>query len=380
MKRASFDKRWLLPLGILTASALVALGVIVFNSPFVGHSPVEVAQQPASRANTDCSGALATDYACHQQRYRNLTRDSGVQAAFAELKDEYKKNEFVKNNCHQMTHVIGRTAVGLYGDLPGTYDRGDPFCESGYYHGAMEAVVAETGPEKVLEEADAICADLGQRTKQQPFYHYNCPHGLGHGLMALLEYELLDALHACDAALTNARDREICYDGVFMQNMMDQNNSNRFSKDLKADQPLHPCTDVPTRYEDQCYPYAVLYALETRGNDFAKAFDLCSTRVERDSRRACYRALGGRAAAYSIEKYATVVGQTTSTNTLCALGEDYEARSNCAVNAVKQFIYLYHNDAQAKALCESFDADLRAVCFQEGEKFYEEEAFPDQKL
>ncbi len=375
--RASFDKRWLLPLGILTASALVALNVVVFDPSFVGRSPDEVAQQPVSRATTDCSGALATDYACQQQRYQNLTRDSGVQAAFAELKDEYGKNGFIKFNCHQMAHVIGRTAARVYGDLPTTYDRGDPFCGSGYHHGAMEAVVAETEPDKILEEADALCADPGQRYKQQPFYHFSCPHGLGHGFMAMLEYELIEALEACDAALTDARNKEYCYSGVFMQNMIDEDTSNQFSKHLKADQPYYPCTDVPTRYKYQCYQQQTTYALHTQGHDFAKVFDLCATAVEVDFRLACYHALGKEAARDSIEHYATGVGETTSTNTLCALGEDYEARSKCAVGAVKQFIFYYRSDEQAKALCESFDADLRAVCFQEGEELYEEEAFRD---
>jgi hypothetical protein len=371
MMRASFDKRWLLPVGILTASALVAL-VVVFDPSFVGRTADELDQQPASRTTTGCSGALATDYACHQRRYQNLVRDSGVQAAFAELKDEFKKNELVKHNCHQMTHVIGRTAAGLYGDLPSTYSRGDPFCEAGYYHGAMEAIAAETELDKILEEADALCADTGQRHKQQPFSHQDCPHGLGHGFMAMLEYELLDALHACDEAMTEAMDQEFCYSGVFMQNIMDEDDSSQFTKHLKPDQPLYPCTEVATRYKNKCYLYQVVYALKTQGNDFAKVFDLCATAIEDDSRPACYESLGKKAAGDSIEQYATGVGETTSTNTLCALGEDYEARSNCAVGAVKQFIFYYQSDEQVKALCESFDADLRAVCLQVGEEFYEE--------
>ena len=123
-----------------------------------------------------------------------------------------------------------------------------------------------------------------------------------------------------------------------------------------------------------CYPSQVVYALSAQGNDFAKVFGLCATAVEVDFRPACYQALGKQAVRDSIEQYATDVGRTTSTNTLCALGEDYEARSNCAVGAVRQFIFYYQSDEQAKALCEYFDEDLRAVCLQVGEEFYEEGA------
>jgi hypothetical protein len=48
-------------------------------------------------ASAACSGEQAIDYACHQERYQNLVLGSGVEAAFAELKDEYKKSALVKN-------------------------------------------------------------------------------------------------------------------------------------------------------------------------------------------------------------------------------------------------------------------------------------------
>ncbi len=54
------------------------------------------------------------------------------------------------------------------------------------------------------------------------------------------------------------------------------------------------------------------------------------------------------------------------------LGEGYEARSNCIVGAVTQFVCHYHDDAQAKAFCESLDAGfLRDLCLQSGEEYYE---------
>jgi hypothetical protein len=49
------------------------------------------------------------------------------------------------------------------------------------------------------------------------------------------------------------------------------------------------------------------------------------------------------------------------------LGEDDEAHSNCVMGAVRNFIHYYNNDEQAKALCESLDADLRALCLKRSE-------------
>ncbi len=248
--RAGFGKWWLLPWGVLTASALVALGIVVSGPSFLGSSSDEEAAQPAASeqeaAVTDCSGASKLDFACHQERYRALVLDSGVEAALADLKDERERNGFVRAACHDLTHVIGRTAVELYGDLAGAYSRGDPICSAGYYHGATEPVMAEIGADKVLEEADTVCADLRENQRYST-YHYNCVHGMGHGFMGVYESELFESLHACDA-LTERWEREHCYNGVFMENLTAMDNPSRPSKYLRADQPLYPCTEVETRY------------------------------------------------------------------------------------------------------------------------------------
>jgi hypothetical protein len=358
--KAGFNKWWLLPLSILTASTLLASSILVFKPAFIDRSFVAIVQRAPSGAVVDCSGALANDYACYQQRYQDLVNDFGVKAAFSDLKDEYEKSEFVKNTCHQMTHVIGRAAVGLYGDLSSTYAQGDNFCWSGYYHGAMEAIVAKIGPDKILKEANTVCADLREHQKQS-FYHYNCVHGLGHGFMGIQDNELFESLETCDT-LTDRWERESCYGGVFMENVMAESNPSHPSKYLKADQPLYPCTDVETKYKTECYKMQTSYALETQGNDFAKVFDLCGT-VEDDFRPTCYQSLGRDASTQSISD----VDQTKST---CMLGKDYEARSNCVVGAVKDFISYYHDDTKAKALCGSLDSDLRALCLQTSEEYY----------
>jgi hypothetical protein len=69
----------------------------------------------------------------------------------------------VRAACHQLTHVIGRTRVELYGDLPGAYAHGEPARYSGYYHGVTEVVMARVGTDEVLEEADEICAGPRER-------------------------------------------------------------------------------------------------------------------------------------------------------------------------------------------------------------------------
>lgn len=358
-----FNKWWVLPFGIFVASALMASGIVVFEPSFVDRSFAEIAQQAPNASGgavVDCSGEEANDYACYQQRYQNLVNSSGVKAAFNDLKDEYDKNEFVKAQCHQITHVIGRAAFNRYDDLSTTYGQGDSFCWSGYYHGTMEAIAAKIGPDKVLNQANTICADL-RKSQEHSFDHYNCVHGLGHGFMGVLNNELYKSLETCDA-LNDKWEQNSCYSGVFMENVMSQYNQGRHSDYLKSDQPLYPCTDVKDKYKNECYKMQTSYALQTQNGDFSKVFDLCKG-LEDDYRATCYQSVGRDAS-----------GQSTSgvekTRDTCMLGEDYEARSNCAIGAVEDFISYYHDNKQAKELCESFDADLRDACLKDGEDYY----------
>jgi hypothetical protein len=350
----------------LTALALVALGIVVVGPSFTDRSSTEVAQQSAGEPTTtgetptECSGELASDYACYQERYQGLVRGSGVEAAFADLKDEYEKNEFVRAQCHQLTHVVGRAALDLHGDLSSTYSRGDNFCWSGYYHGAMEAIVAKIGPDEILQQANTICADM-RKNQERSFYHYNCVHGLGHGFMGIQQNELFESLETCDT-LEDDWERESCYSGAFMENVMAQSNPSHPSKYLKADEPLYPCTDLETKYKHECYKMQTSYALQTQNYDFTKVFDLCAG-VEDDYRPTCYQSVGRDASSQG-------TADVDKTRDICMLGEDYEARSNCVIGVVRDFISYYSDDTQAKEFCESLDGDLRNLCLQEAEEFY----------
>ena len=244
-----FNKWWLLPFGILTTSALIASSIIIFGPTFADSSFDEVvarhgAHKPTETSGSipECSDASANDHACYEQRYGNLVRVSGVEAAFAQLKDEFTEDEFVNTNCHHLTHIIGRAAAELYSDVTGAYSRGDNFCASGYYHGVIEATMATLGADEVLDEADNICADL-RESQSQSFDHRNCLHGLGHGSMYVLGNELFEALRVCDA-LEDEWEKDQCSGGVFMENLNTDENSGHTSNHLKPDQAFYSCTEV----------------------------------------------------------------------------------------------------------------------------------------
>jgi len=386
---ANLNKWWLPPVCILTASVLTALSILVFRPSFIDHSQDSAFQQTASSAATDCSGPSAEDFSCYQKRYRDLVYNSGVEAAFADLKDEFTKEPFVKSTCHQLTHSIGQAAANLYsGDVSSTYSRGDDFCGSGYYHGAMQTVVANIGADRILDEADNICA-APREQKDQSLDHRNCAHGMGHGFMGLYQNEVFESLEACDA-LSEEWERYQCSGGVFMENIIDEDDPGNPSKYLKADQPFYPCTEVKTEYKNPCYSRHTNYALKKQGEDFAKVFDLCG-KVEKDFRSICYVGLGNNAVIRSTRNDTTAGNQADDVaqaddgaqvddeaqvefiRGACMLGQNSVAQSKCFGGAVRQLIFFYDSDVQAKALCESIGrADWRAGCLQQTEEYMAE--------
>lgn len=376
-----FNKWWLLPFGILTTSVLIATGIIVYPPTLAERSSEnDVAHHGAhgttetSGSTPECSDTSAPDHTCYQQRYESLVRVSGVEAAFAKLKDEFAEDEFVNSNCHHLTHSIGRVAAEFYGDISSAYRQGDSFCASGYYHGVIEGTMATLGADEVLDEADNICADLRDE-QNHSFDLRNCLHGLGHGSMYVLGNELFDALRTCDS-LADDWEKDQCSGGIFMENLNIDDNPVHRSKYLKVDQPFYPCDEVKTEYKTQCYVRHTEYALKmvsqhdaTLQDNFAKVFDLCAAEVEDGYRPACYSGLGHLATTEASVPDSTDEAQAAFARELCMLGQDYEALHYCVIAAARQFVYYYNSEAQAKELCDPLtSADLRAVCLQRTEE------------
>lgn len=70
--------------------------------------------------------------------------------------------------------------------------------------------------------------------------------------MGVLENELFQYLETYDT-LKDAWERESCYSGMLMENIMADINPGNKTEYLKADEPLCPCTEVGSRYKTQCY-------------------------------------------------------------------------------------------------------------------------------
>jgi hypothetical protein len=309
-----------------------------------------------------CTGNTPS-YICYSDYYKKITEKYGSNVASMDIKKRSSEDGSVLAECHPLMHVIGRAAANNFSSISEAFSEGDSFCWSGYYHGVMEGMIAKIGIENLSKQMDNICADIPGKSTYN-FDYFNCVHGLGHGVMALLEDEVFDSLKMCDN-LSGSWERESCYGGVYMQNIIDSTNvadTDNVVKYLKSSEPLYPCTAVDDKYKTQCYLGQTSYVLQVNGYNYKDAFNLCAT-VEEPYRDICNQSMGRDVANQAGHK-------NNKTKEYCALAPTVNDRQNCIIGAVKEIISYFHSDKEAKEFCSIYTGDDNSICESTEKSYY----------
>lgn len=300
-------------------------------------------------------------FTCYEGFYQTLVSRLGSEAAMTDLKTRYNIEPYVKTECHQLSHLIGRLATIKYSTVDQAYIHGDSACSSGYYHGVIEGVISKIGVEKITIETLAdICGNLAEHHRYS-LDHYNCVHGIGHGLMYINENRLFDALDLCDK-LSDKWEQDSCSSGVFMENII-ADNKNHFTDYLKPDDPLYPCNAVKENQKRPCYLMQSSYMLKLNGYDFLETFKLCGS-IEDAYQDTCYQSLGRDASGLTLS-------DLVKTKANCTLGPNERARSNCVIGAVKDIVYYHHSDKEARVFCDSLSGNLKNICLETARVYYQ---------
>jgi|SRR3989344_5057534 len=349
MKKRFYRKDWFLPACIVLAALLISGGVIFYKQNSASDNSGQAQNSKFFIYECDQSNPESID--CQQKKYVESVNDKGFSETFKVLRSDYESSNSVRANCHQITHAIGREAAVKFKTIEAAYERGDNFCWSGFYHGVMEAVAKDYGREGINNNLESICSKSASERKYS-FYHFNCVHGLGHGLMAVNGDELFDVLKLCDKYRDDWEKRS-CYGGAYMENIMNAIQMGGESKYLKNDEPMYPCTAVDDRYKQECYLMQTSQALRVLNYDHEKVFQLCADSGEYS--KVCYQSLGRDASGNSTSN----IEQTVA---VCMKGKDQPAKENCFIGAVKDFISYHHGDTEAKLLCNALQPNLQFVC------------------
>jgi hypothetical protein len=278
---------------------------------------------------------------CFAALLQSLTHREGSKKAIQTLRVLSIQDSFVRRNCHRLAHQIGEAAIDRYKDLGVVFAQGDPFCDSGYYHGAIE-YSAKGQKEFHIRQYCQTFAPTDHPTD----LHNHCIHGTGHAAMIFTNLDLSAALHLCDT-YPQVWERDSCYNGAFMEQVIVE--MERRQKNEPVEQvPTYTDTSAPldcTQYnfhqKRQCYLSVLFFTLHVSGFDTDAVINTCE-KIEPDFKNKCFQDVGRLIAIRSNL-------QTNSIITRCLKTKAFTAQENCFIGVVK-FILLNHDTTGNMAL------------------------------
>src|SRR3989344_478350 len=208
-------------------------------------------------------------------------------------------------DCHQQAHEVGRIGYKLSGSL--AFKQCDAACHSGCYHGAMEGFLNQKGTENLAENINQIC-----ETFETSFGTFECLHGVGHGVLAYLDYDMPATIEEC-AKLKDGFSHTSCYGGMFMENILTglgygANKESHSTTWLNNTDPYFPCNAVSQEYEVQfqCYQMQTSWMLKITNYDFDKVAQYCLKAPE-GYKQVCFKSLGRDAGGQTLRNPDSIV-------------------------------------------------------------------------
>ncbi len=333
------------------------LGILLVLAGAGGIQAEEAAGPEACRAH-----AFMEKMACYRAYLETVLNTQGTDQALTALEQITAQDGEALREAHPLVHHIGQRSFHKYGSAPDALAHCRDVFWSGCYHGVLQAYLSSlpsVEPQHILP----LCP-TSTTVSAYSFQRYNCLHGLGHGLTIQFRYDVLKSLAFCDA-LPGIWDRESCYGGVFMENIVTFQNARQVQQGgehhhheatsfLNPQDLLYPCSVLTEKYLRACYLMQTSAILTFLNYDFAQAFTYCA-RVEGEHQTTCYRSLGRDISGYTLRDARRV-------NELCRLGKGDQVQQ-CFIGAVKDFILTDASPDPGLALCRSLDEPFKKNCY-----------------
>lgn len=302
--------------------------------------------------HSDCEarGESSFIFDCYSQALHDYMVETDARKTLELLGKLSQLGGYSQSNCHPLSHKIGNIAVHVYGSVLAASPYYLPTCYSGYYHGLLEEYIA-TEPDLKT----AVTTACGTYDSSKVYFDwFQCDHGLGHGIMQYEQDDVLASLKDCDLVDSANFAREICYGGVFMENITTDEKTGHPSKFIKTDDPIYPCDIVEVQYKGSCYFLSSSMILRLNGYNFQAGFKSCDT-AEKAYIYLCYQSMGrdiSGAFHNSIDKV----------NELCPQGNP-EYVGDCYYGAVRDFINAEGEFDTALPMCAATPEDYKSRCY-----------------
>jgi hypothetical protein len=247
--------------------------------------------------------------------------------------------------CHIKGHNIGFVIFKQTGDVERSMRICSDKCTSGCLHGVINALFSEQAANKNAREVHTnlsnikpvikeVCATAGKTSKKGAAV---CPHGIGHALFAMSEY---DPGKASDYCLEFEAENEKfdCANGVFMEYF-----SNKTSGENNG-----ICSE--NVFPTACYRYKFFYL--TRQNDSGIVAEECLGEQDEKVRWGCFNGLGF-AFAQKVRK-----GEVDIKN-ICS-GPLPADRQGCLEGVIS--VIATYDLREAELICAALDSPDKEMC------------------
>ena len=319
----------------------------------------------AKAALESCSKINGDKIPCYEKSLIPLVDRGGPKLAMGTLMQVANGDRDVRGFGHVYAHAIGMHAYDVDKNVERTFSSCTDAFQSGCYHGVIEAYFASSGK---VDSASvrALCVPWSQ-AGVYGWLRFQCAHGLGHGLTMHYEHNLVSALKGCDL-LVESWDRESCYGGAFMENVvdatephhgmpgMDMPDEARSFKQIDENDLNYPCTILADRYLTTCYQNQVSIIMHFDGHEMPRVARDCM-KVPEAYRYMCFTGFGT-----DINSF--VVGDHLKAIDLCTNAPE-KYREWCIIGVVKNIIDVSAKTADGVSFCQKVDAHhLKSRCYE----------------
>ena len=389
MKTSRFS--WPLALVLLVGVVAAGYGVARRSTPGGLTGTLADTLVYADSARRACAGvAQESRQSCYEGQIMPLISTRGVKVAMGTLHRLGDLEASVRQNSHVYAHGVGIMAGKMGGNVNETFASCTEIYQSGCYHGVIQAYF-ETVRSIDSSSVNGLCAPYAVAGGDR-WLRFQCVHGMGHGLTMFYGHNLPQALGACDL-LGDGWDRESCFGGAFMENVVNATNPHHPASHLhssRADSTApaedhaamhhdhgggrpaaaapvafqaldstdhhYPCSVMAGRYQMACYIMQSSVMLKYNNGDVAKTARDCEAAPGRN-RYYCHQSLGRDISPLSQNDHREAIR-------LCSQASE-EYQPWCHIGVVKDYVFLAANPDDGISYCRDVTGVRnKAACYE----------------
>jgi hypothetical protein len=242
---------------------------------------------------------------------------------------------------------------GYLNDVDKSLELAQQQCGGSVYHGVIQNyILTQKFQGTSLDEIDIHLICGNRSSNPYSIDHWQCLHGLGHGLAQLYDYNTLDAVKRCDEFQAGI-EQISCSKGIFMQNVVHYFETK--GGDFDSSDKYYPCNAVDSKYSPTCYHYHVTYLGLINDKKLKQTFDDCDGIVPEEMIKYCYYGFG--------RQLSGNIKSIDDALFLCEAGKISEYHKYCLTGMVMTLVNGNKNPDIGFSFCSHLSQEYKESCY-----------------